>query len=585
MKNKSLSISIPEPCHEKWSEMTDVEQGRHCQSCQKTVVDFTRMPKVKIAEFISEQSGSMCGRFSSDQLNVELMTPKPTKSWFKYAAIILGLAPALGYGQEVITPRQPVQEMQLPPITGDIKIETKGEMVSHLNLSTQEINIKGKIIDGETKKVLPTAVIKLCKINMVNEFINVDNSGKFNINVPKDALLGISCEGYESKVIKYADLKTNEDLKIALREIPGLMGIIMIEEPSKKRIEPEKIKIGEFQKVSHKINKSVEGKLMCRQSGEEILFGTVAVYINDILQYGVETDFEGKFKIEFPERARIEASQIGYDTQIIDYQDVPNNSDFIISLEPILLKDSEFVNGYFISETNLDQGKNKKYSRPIEHVEHIKRVDNSDGLILNEEFITYDKSVALEKAETSSDIPLKYLSPAVEIVALRHPFKKGKLIGSYAIVKEEKKDNWLKRQWKKFKTLIHVSHEDAVITKLLSKHIHQAELNYNVKDIGSNTISNIDSKNQILSLEKDKLERINIKIYPNPTSGQIEINVPKHLKTYKIQITNMNNELILTKEGDNKSNFIDLSLLLSGSYVLSVISSGELVYSEILVKT
>ena len=98
---QSLSISVPEPCHEKWSEMSPVEKGRHCLSCQKTVVDFTKMPKVKIAEFVSEQEGNICGRFTSDQLNVELIPQKPKRSWFKYAAILLGLIPTMTYGQKV----------------------------------------------------------------------------------------------------------------------------------------------------------------------------------------------------------------------------------------------------------------------------------------------------------------------------------------------------------------------------------------------------------------------------------------------------------------------------------------------------
>jgi len=34
-------LHIDEPCHEDWSEMTPVEQGRFCASCKKTVFDFT----------------------------------------------------------------------------------------------------------------------------------------------------------------------------------------------------------------------------------------------------------------------------------------------------------------------------------------------------------------------------------------------------------------------------------------------------------------------------------------------------------------------------------------------------------------
>ena len=42
MENK-YKITIPEPCHENWDEMTPRENGRFCMSCSKTVVDFTSM--------------------------------------------------------------------------------------------------------------------------------------------------------------------------------------------------------------------------------------------------------------------------------------------------------------------------------------------------------------------------------------------------------------------------------------------------------------------------------------------------------------------------------------------------------------
>ena len=62
-------ISIPEPCHENWDQMTPNENGRFCMSCSKTVIDFTSMLPEEIQHyFIQNKIESVCGRFKNSQL-------------------------------------------------------------------------------------------------------------------------------------------------------------------------------------------------------------------------------------------------------------------------------------------------------------------------------------------------------------------------------------------------------------------------------------------------------------------------------------------------------------------------------------
>ncbi len=64
------SISIPKPCHENWSKMTPNEKGRFCQSCSKTVVDFTNMTTDDIQDFIhNNKHQRICGHIKQSQLD------------------------------------------------------------------------------------------------------------------------------------------------------------------------------------------------------------------------------------------------------------------------------------------------------------------------------------------------------------------------------------------------------------------------------------------------------------------------------------------------------------------------------------
>ena len=66
---KHLSLSIKNPCAENWQDFTSVDRGSFCNSCQKTVVDFTNKSDAEVFSYFN-LTEKTCGRFRIDQLNI-----------------------------------------------------------------------------------------------------------------------------------------------------------------------------------------------------------------------------------------------------------------------------------------------------------------------------------------------------------------------------------------------------------------------------------------------------------------------------------------------------------------------------------
>jgi hypothetical protein len=68
--DRTYKLEIPKPCTQEWDEMIPDASGRFCNSCTKSVVDFTGMNSGEIKQYFSNNTGKkICGRFSSNQID------------------------------------------------------------------------------------------------------------------------------------------------------------------------------------------------------------------------------------------------------------------------------------------------------------------------------------------------------------------------------------------------------------------------------------------------------------------------------------------------------------------------------------
>lgn len=91
MRKKTFQISIPEPCNQQWEDMTPQTKGRFCHQCTKTIIDFSQKTDREIALELKVSDGQICGRFSNDQLNrdIILATALKNNSQWKATGLLL----------------------------------------------------------------------------------------------------------------------------------------------------------------------------------------------------------------------------------------------------------------------------------------------------------------------------------------------------------------------------------------------------------------------------------------------------------------------------------------------------------------
>ncbi len=212
---KSITIRVPEPCHEDWNKMTPRDKGRHCVACQKTVVDFTTLTDEQIVKTF-ESEGQLCGRFKKQQLNREVVLSRKDKNnYLSWAASGLLAFLALGH-QEAYAQGEPKTE-QTP---SDTKPQVKGKTAVSV---LQNHTISGNVIAESDGLPLPGANVF---VKGTTRGTQTDFDGNFTIKVKKGEVLVISFISFRTKEIT---IDKHISLNVALEEdLEALLGEVVV---------------------------------------------------------------------------------------------------------------------------------------------------------------------------------------------------------------------------------------------------------------------------------------------------------------------------------------------------------------------
>lgn len=77
-------------CHENWQQMTHTEQGRHCRSCNREVIDFTNATPADVARARAASADErVCGRFHPAQVTTSVTLRWGQRLFLTAAVLIL----------------------------------------------------------------------------------------------------------------------------------------------------------------------------------------------------------------------------------------------------------------------------------------------------------------------------------------------------------------------------------------------------------------------------------------------------------------------------------------------------------------
>lgn len=231
MKIRVSQIDIPIPCDEKWNEMTSKSNGRFCDSCSKTVVDFTSLSDPKVLGLLERSSDQLCGRFRRDQLddlNRILNRPRKSSSSWKAAAVaILGTSLSVSQNVAAQSPQSHIVQSVFP--NGSLIPVDEVGMLDKGGVA----DLRGLVVDSESKEALPgvNILVKDTEIGMVS-----DLEGIFELKIDslleqkRDSLtLVFRYVGYVSQEISLRGLDL-QNLKVFMVEDEITLGEVVVGE-------------------------------------------------------------------------------------------------------------------------------------------------------------------------------------------------------------------------------------------------------------------------------------------------------------------------------------------------------------------
>jgi hypothetical protein len=211
---RNLNLTIPTPCDEKWENFSMTSSGGFCSSCNKTVVDLTKMSDRELLKYLQQRTSHTCGRVRRDQVKSYASPLLSTRTLLRAAVVSLFCL------------------MISKPAVSQISSATSASALvqnnSGIAVPVVSVTIKGVVKASEDGEVVPG--VSIYQKGTTTGTLT-DANGKFEFPKPLNEgdVLVFSFLG--SKTIEYLVTgKETEPITILLEMDSIIMGELAIEE-------------------------------------------------------------------------------------------------------------------------------------------------------------------------------------------------------------------------------------------------------------------------------------------------------------------------------------------------------------------
>lgn len=219
----NFNLTISNPCNEKWENFTPTPAGGFCGSCNKVVVDFTKMTDGQILDYFQTHHGHTCGRLHPYQLKLyareTTVQVRPGMTILKAGLISLLLA---------LVSKPSNAQQSVPRTKTDVVDQSKSPVEETQTIAKEQI-LKGVVLSETDGEPLAGANIVL-QGTPVGTTADANGRFEFPQKVKEGDIILIYFIGFETKEYQVPKI-SGAPLEIEMRCDYQIMGELAIDTP------------------------------------------------------------------------------------------------------------------------------------------------------------------------------------------------------------------------------------------------------------------------------------------------------------------------------------------------------------------